>query len=217
MSEATDRRSPDCLEPSDDVEILEVVGMDEDSPPAAAGEEVEIVFEPAPAPPATSAEEEETAREVDALKERLLRLRADFENFKKRASREQRESEQRAAGRLIATVLPVVDDLERALAAARSEAGGEGLRAGVEMIHRQLLEALSREGVRPVDAVGCRFDPNVHDAVATDDSAAQPPQTVVEELRRGYWLHDRLLRPALVTVSVAPGGAPDASPAGEEG
>ena len=80
----------------------------------------------------------------------------------------------------------------------------------------QLLDALAREGLRPVEAVGLPFDPNVHEAVGTDGSAAFPPQTVVEELQRGYWLRDRLLRPALVVVSVGAEDAPEAPPSGEE-
>lgn len=217
MSESTDRPPSDPVEDGDEVEveILEVVGLDEDSAPSSASDEVEIVLDRSQG--AAEAPSDLGRRgEEDALRERLLRLRADFENFKKRVAREEQEFARQAAGRLVVALLPVVDNLERAIAAGRSESSDESLRAGIEMIHGQLLEALRREGVRPVDALGCPFDPNEHEAVATDDSTGLPPQTIVEEVQKGYRLHERLLRPALVRVSVPPGGAASAPPPGEE-
>ena len=183
--------------------------------PDDAGE-VEIVSfgDADDAPPPAAAPEGETARLRDELEEargRYLRLRADFENFRKRVERERGESARRAIAEPIRELLPVVDNLERALAA-----GGETeeLRGGVELILRQLVEVLRRFGVAEIPALGLAFDPEVHEAVARVEDPEVSAPTVIAELQRGYWLGDRLLRPAMVRVAVpaehdvpaAPGG-----------
>jgi molecular chaperone GrpE len=200
---------------SGEVEIVEIVGMDEAAAPPGAKDDVEIVFDETTGVPGAEPVPDPACEEA-ALREKLIRLQADFENLKKRIDRDTEELYRRAARRVVSALLPVLDNLERALASARSDAGDEGIRAGVELIHRQLLGALRREGLRAVEARGLPFDPHVHEAVATEPSDELPAQTVVEELQRGYFLHDHLLRPALVKVSVEPGGAPETKPAGGE-
>ncbi len=199
--EPSERSRPADPADAEEIEILEVVGVDGESGAAPAEEEVEVVFdekgEPDEAPPASP-----EAKEDAASRERLIRLQADFENLKKRIEREREDFYRHATGCLVARLLPVLDGLERALASGSAAAAGEGLRDGVALIHRQLLDELRKEGLRPVEALGQPFDPELHEAVATDASCGLPPGTVVEELRRGYLFHDRLLRPALVRVSV---------------
>jgi molecular chaperone GrpE len=150
--------------------------------------------------------------ELAELRDRHLRLLADFDNFRKRAERELEERTRYVLAEPIRDLLPVLDNLERALAAQGSE--GDLIR-GVEMIARQFLDVLRRFGVEPVPAVGARFDPRRHEAVMSVESAAVAEPTVVEELQRGYLLRDRLLRPALVKVAVpAEGAGPQAPDAG---
>ena len=141
-------------------------------------------------------------RERDELLDRLLRTTAEFDNYRKRVDRERREHAERSAAELVEDVLAVLDDFERALTvAAPPEANA--YRHGVELIHRQLLDLLKRRGVTAVDAVGLDFDPHVHQAVTYDESPGHRDGEVVGELRRGYRLGDRLLRPALVRVAKA--------------
>ncbi len=139
-------------------------------------------------------------RERDALQDRLLRNAAEFDNFRKRIDRERREHADHAAADLLADILPVVDDLERALQAPPGS-DAEVYRRGVELIHRQVLDVLRRRAVKPFDVVGVDFDPRVHQAVSQDVSPDHRDGEVIEELRRGYMLGERLLRPAMVKVA----------------
>jgi len=188
-------------EQSDDIEILEVVGVDEDGLPVETEdpEDVEVVFEDLPAPPVARRPVEDPA-----LKERFLRLQADFENYKKRIERERSDYFRHATSGLVARLLPVLDNFERAIAAARgrADAGGDALTEGVALIQRQLLDELAREGLHPMDPVGAPFDPELHEAVATDPASDAPSHTVTAVLQRGWFFHDRVLRAALVRVSV---------------
>jgi len=145
---------------------------------------------------------EALARERDELRDRLLRTAAEFDNYRKRVDRERREQADWAAADLVLALLPVVDDLERAL--GTDPAGGaEGLRKGVELIHRQVLDVLSRRGVVPIDAVGSDFDPRYHEAVLHEECPDHRPGEVIAEFRRGYRLGDRLLRASMVKVARA--------------
>jgi molecular chaperone GrpE len=148
-------------------------------------------------------EDPETVRaERDDYRDRLLRTSAEFDNYRKRVERERRELSEFASSELIKDVLPFVDDLERALAVAPgADVSVAGYRAGVELIQRQLLEMLRKRGVTPIEALGQDFDPHVHQAVATEASDAHREGEVVAELRRGYKIGDRLLRPAMVKVA----------------
>lgn len=137
--------------------------------------------------------------QLDAERERALRLRADFDNFRKRTERERAEIERYALADVLRDLLPVVDNLERALS-VQSEPGD--LRKGVEMIARQFQEVLKRNGLTPIPALGERFDPSVHEAVIQEESESVAQPTVALELQRGYRLNDRLLRPSMVKVAV---------------
>ncbi len=148
---------------------------------------------------------------LEAERERALRLRADFDNFRKRTERQRAEIERFALADVLRDLLPVVDNLERALVA---QAEATDLRKGVEMIVRQLNELLKRYGLSAIPAVGERFDPTVHEAVFLEESDSVTTPTVVEELQRGYWLNERLLRPSLVKVSVPRETTDDASSPG---
>jgi len=192
-------------EQSDDIEILEVVGVDEDGVPVEAEdpEDVEVVFDDTPPPP-RMLRSADPPTEDPALKERFLRLQADFENYKKRIERERSDYFRHATSGLVARLLPVLDNFERAIAAARgrADAGGDALTEGVALIQRQLLDELAREGLHPMDPVGAPFDPELHEAVATDPASDAPSHTVTAVLQRGWFFHDRVLRAALVRVSV---------------
>ena len=117
--------------------------------------------------------------------------------------REREEFELHANIGLVSRLLPVLDNLDRARAADAASNSGEALREGLNLIHRQFIEQLSNEGLRPIEAVGQPFDPNLQDAVATDPTADLPRNTVVEEMQKGYLFHNRVLRPAMVKVATS--------------
>ena len=141
------------------------------------------------------------AEERDQLRDRLLRTTAEFDNYRKRVERDRKEMAERAAESVLTEILPIIDDLERALAAP--EAGAEGYRRGVELIHKQLLDVLTRRGVTPIDTEGAVFDPHLHQAVSSEASADHREGEIIEEFRRGYRMGERLLRPAMVKVATA--------------
>jgi len=143
--------------------------------------------------------EAETLRaEVADLKDQLLRRRADFENYKKRMERDRESAGHEMAERIFSELIPVIDNLERALAAA----GDEGaLRAGVELIHRELIAVFERNGVQAHDPTGQLFDPTTHQALSHEIVPGLEEGTVAESFRKGYSYRDRLLRPALVKVA----------------
>ena len=148
------------------------------------------------------AERETLRREKDALQDRLLRTAAEFDNYRKRVERERRELSEYAGADILTDMLPIIDDLERALqAAAGSEA--ESYRRGVELIHKQMADLLRKRGVKAIEAVGTQFDPRYHEAVMQEVSNDHREGEVMAELRRGYTLGDRLLRPATVKVATA--------------
>ena len=160
---------------------------------------------PAELPQAPSSSGDEAG--VEALKDelarchdRLLRTTAEFDNYRKRTERERRELTDRTVESLLLDLVGVVDDFERAL---NAETGGgvAAYRQGVELIRRRVLELLTRRGVTPIDAVGADFDPHLHQAVTTEPAGDRREGEVVEELRRGYMIGDRLLRPAMVKVA----------------
>src|SRR3989442_5204883 len=163
-------------------------------------------LEDEPHEPATASLEAKIAELESALaeaKDRHLRLAADFDNYKKRARQEQLETIQHASTDLIARVLPVLDDLHNVLE-HKPEGIDESWVKGLELSVRKLEEALGTHGLQPIDAVGARFDPKLHEAVGHEESAEHPEDTVVSELRRGYRFRDRVVRPALVKVSWHP-------------
>jgi len=200
-----DRLAEESAQP-DDIEILEIVGVNESADDVPADEEVVIAFdeEPAdrPVAPAQSPARDGADGDLAETRERLLRLRADFENLKKRIEREREEYFRHATASLVARLLPVLDNFERALAAARQAGSTDSFFEGVALIQRQLLDEMRREGLRTVECLGRPFDPTLHEAVATEANPRLPANTVVEEMQRGYYFDDRLLRPALVRVTV---------------
>ena len=144
--------------------------------------------------------EEQPEQEVD---DRLLRLAADFENYKKRAARERAEYLTLANERLVKELLPILDDLERALLAA-AEHEEAALEDGVRLVHRSLATLLERQGLQPIDTDGM-FDPHVHEALLSQPSEADEG-SVIDVVQKGYRLGDRVLRPARVVVAARPEG-----------
>jgi len=192
----------------DEIEILEVVGLDGDSPaarpvPDDEAHEIEVSFDDPEGEIGLSATSGYAPTEAAPEREHLLRLRADFDNFKRRVDREREATERQAAASLLKRLLPILDNFERAIAAESGNGDDAGsFRDGVVLIFRHLLDELRRVGLKPIDTLGQTFDPNVHEAVATELDSGLPSQTIVEELQRGYLLHNRVLRPALVKVAM---------------
>jgi molecular chaperone GrpE len=157
-------------------------------------------------------DEEEVAklrREIADLRDRSMRTLADFDNYRKRSERERQETKKYALAEPMRDFLEIVDNLDLALAAAGS---ADDLKRGVQMIHRQMMDLLRRHGVKEIEALGQPFDPSLHEAVSREEDPTVKEPTVTGEMRRGYRIHDRLLRPAMVKVSV-PVEAP--KPAGD--
>lgn len=140
-------------------------------------------------------------------KDRYLRLAADFDNFKKRARQEHIETIQHASADLIGRLLPVLDDLQNVLDHAPADVDPTWLK-GLQLSVRKLEDALGMYGLEPIQSVGSHFDPKVHEAVGHEESSEHPEDTVVSELRRGYRLRDRVVRPALVKVARPPASLP---------
>jgi molecular chaperone GrpE len=141
-------------------------------------------------------------KENRELKDRVLRTLADFENYRKRADREKQDYFKYALADTLRDLLPVLDNFDRALDHAEE---GDEFHKGVLLIYKQLFDVLRKHGVRPIDEKLVKFDPNVHEAVVREENPDVPNHSVMDVLQKGYFLHDRLLRPALVKVAV--GGA----------
>jgi molecular chaperone GrpE len=145
----------------------------------------------------------ELESDLAEARDRRLRLAADFDNFKKRTRQEQLETIQHASADLIARLLPALDDLHKALD-HKPRGVDEAWVKGLELSVRKLDDALSAHGLEPIEAVGARFDPKLHEAIGSEESAEQPEDTITSELRRGYRIRDRVVRPALVKVARSP-------------
>ena len=163
-------------------------GQDETAPPEEAG------LAATPAPPET----ESLKKELTELKEQLLRRRADFENYKKRVERDRESAGHEMAEKIFSELIPAIDNLERALTAAGDD---HALRAGVELIYKELLAVFERHGVQAHDPTGQLFDPVSHQALSHEVVPGLEEGTVAEAFRKGYSYRDRLLRPALVKVA----------------
>ncbi|MEO8429627.1 MAG: nucleotide exchange factor GrpE, partial [Verrucomicrobiota bacterium] len=146
------------------------------------------------------------AAKADEYWDRFLRLSADFDNFKKRAARERQEAIKFANEALLEKLIPAVDNFDMALAAASDQqtASPESLRAGIAMIYNQLKGVLTESGLEELDAAGKQFDPSWQQAVSYQETAAVPEGGVLQQLRKGYKLRDRLIRPATVIVAKKP-------------
>jgi molecular chaperone GrpE len=139
--------------------------------------------------------------ERDRYYDLLLRKTAEFDNYRKRTEKERREHTDRVTGDLLLELLPIIDDLERALKAEAGAEQADAYRVGVELIHKQLLDLLKRRGVRTVETVGEDFDPHLHQAVTAEARDGARDGEILEEFRRGYLISERLLRPAMVKVA----------------
>ena len=181
---------------------------DEDEPADATGLEG---VDASPREPLTRDQVEALRHERDDLQDQLLRRRAEFENYKKRVERDRQLSGVDAIAGVLKSLIPTLDNLDRALEAP----GGEGLRQGVELIRRELLALLEAQGVVRQDPKGERFDPELHQALSHEKAPGHAEGTVVEVFGKGYTYKDRLLRPALVKVAKGEDG--DADSGGDPG
>jgi len=143
---------------------------------------------------------ESVRKEKDELYDRLLRKHADFENLRKRLEKEKKEFHQFALSDIMGELIFILDNFERAISHS-DEAGNPEYRKGVELIYRQLKDLLEKRGLRAIESEGKKFDPNFHEAVAREERNDLEEGTILEELQRGYFFHNRLLRPAMVKVS----------------
>ncbi|MFN2542722.1 MAG: nucleotide exchange factor GrpE [Chthoniobacterales bacterium] len=151
--------------------------------------------------------EDEVARlqaDLDRFRELAMRSQADFENYKKRCAREKDEAVKYANRDLLERLVAIVDNFELGLSAAREKGEDSPIYSGMTLVLRQLNDFLADSGLRPIEAVGQKFDPNMHEAIAHEPSAEFPEGTVIRQVRRGYRLKDRLLRPSTVVVSSGP-------------
>lgn len=151
--------------------------------------------------PAGDAERASLRAERDELHDRLLRTKAEYDNFRKRIERERREQADQAVVDILLDVLSVVDDFDRALKAETSDV--VAYRKGLELIYTKLHDLLRRQGVQPLESLGADFDPNHHQAVAYEESPSHRDGEVIGEMQRGYMIRDRLLRAAMVKVAKA--------------
>jgi molecular chaperone GrpE len=165
-----------------------------------------VPLEPGTVTPEQLAELKDLAAKADEHWQRLLRTSADFENFKKRATREKQDAIKFANESLLQKLVPVLDNFDMALSAAQSAQGdaAQSLQTGINMIYQQLKNTLSEAGLEEVDAAGKAFDPNLHEAVSQKETTEAREGTVVQQLRKGYKLRERLLRPASVVVAKKP-------------
>jgi molecular chaperone GrpE len=154
-----------------------------------------------PDQPDSPADAAELKQQRDDYYDRLLRKTAEFDNYRKRTERDRIQLSEAAAADLLTELLPLVDDMERALKVESAAGEGDAIRKGVELIQKQLLELLRKRGVKPIEALGADFDPHFHMAVSYEPAESRREGEVIEEFRRGYMLGDRLLRPAMVKVA----------------
>jgi molecular chaperone GrpE len=178
-------------------------------PAAAAAPEAAEPPATVEAPPVTVEELNELkkkAAKADENWDRLLRATADFDNFKKRANREKQDAIKFGNENLLQSLIPILDNFDMALAAAQNAGDGTGqsLRTGIEMVYQQMRKALADAGLEEVEAAGKLFDPNLHEAISQVETTEVPEGQVVQQLRKGYKLRDRLLRPATVIVARPP-------------
>ena len=192
-------------------EAMESVGESEPKRPARARAEREPGL--LDAEPISEGEAEAVAsrlrEELADADDRLLRLQAEFENFRKRALRERQEAAQYGSQNLFKDLVSVVDNLERAIAHARESGGGDlaSFLQGVELVQRELLAVFEKNHVAEIDALGKPFDPSLHEAIGQVESGTVPPNTVIDVLQKGFQLRDRLVRPARVIVAKPPEGS----------
>lgn len=145
---------------------------------------------------------EQLQKAVEELKEKFLRAAAELDNVRKRAERDKEEFYQYALSDLLRDILPIIDNFERALKSAEASTDGQTFREGVELIYRMLLNLIRKYGVKPIELKDNRFDPNLHHALASEESDEVSEPLIKEELQKGYLIHNRLLRPTMVKVII---------------
>jgi len=150
------------------------------------------------------AEDESLQADLDRFRDLALRSQADFENYKKRASREKEEAIKYANNALLERLIPIVDNFELGLEAARGDGENSPIFSGMSMVLKQLMDFLTEHGVQPIGATGQKFDPNLHEAIAHEPSDEVSEGVIIRQTRRGYRMKDRLLRPSSVVVSSGP-------------
>ncbi len=213
---------PDDVTPAEDeeIEITGFEGMPADAPPPAAGVGAHEAGTGEPCRAGESGGEEESDRGdlesggpaldgspeavIATLEGDLLRIRADFENFRRRSLREKEDFQRRAAEGLLQRLLPAIDNFKRAMVAGSENDADGGFREGMTMIFRQFMEALENEGLEQIETTGVQFDPNLHEAVARDETSEVEANAITAELEPGYRFRGRLLKPARVRVAVRP-------------
>jgi molecular chaperone GrpE len=156
--------------------------------------------------PAIAEEIAQLQKQRDEYYEQLQRSRAEFSNFQKRSKTQAESDRLYSVGSLVRDLLDGLDNLQRATDALRAS-GASGITEGLDMVHRQLIATLAKHGVEPIEALGQPFDPNQHEAVMQQPDAGHPEGTVVAELSKGYRIHERVLRPTKVAVSIPPSGS----------
>jgi molecular chaperone GrpE len=183
----------------DDAQVIEIKTLDEvaEDQTAESGEEVEAE----PVPESLEEQSAKLAQDKQELQERLLRAQADFDNYRKRVQKERADLLRYGSEGALREILPVIDNMELAVDSARThDNSGDQLREGIEMVLSQFKSALERLGVRPIETLEHPFDPNKHEALMRVDAPEEQDGAVVGEIRKGYYLHDKVIRPAQVTV-----------------
>jgi molecular chaperone GrpE len=175
-----------------------------EKPAPTAGAQASPIASPEQTASQDSPEEDGTEglqADIDRFRDLALRCQADLENYKKRAAREKQEGIKYANSSLLERLIPIVDNFDLGLEAARGESGKSPVFFGMSMVLKQLMDFLTDQGLQPIDATGQKFDPNLHEAIAHEPSEEFPEGVVIRQTRRGYRLKDRLLRPSSVVVS----------------
>jgi molecular chaperone GrpE len=203
---APDEAGPGASSPDDEIEILEVVGINETERTSDPVPEIPPAPDhhahAGPDPAEIERALDEARRQKDHSHDLYLRTKAELENFRKRTERDADQRRDADAAHLVGRLLPVIDNLERALRAAG--AAEHPLMNGVTLVHQLLVETLGREGLAPIDTTDAAFDPNRHEAVEVVRDSGRPPGTILQEMQKGYMFRDRLIRPALVRVAGGP-------------
>ena len=177
-------------------------GESKPSPDENEPAEVQAVVEPAPEPPKDPLAEANA--QIAKVRDQLLRTAADFDNYRKRARKDVEDAQKKGTEELLKTLLPVFDNLERAMVVADQATDVKAIADGVKMVLKQFTDTLGRAGIKRVEGVGTAFDPTVHEAVQQVETADASPGTVIAEVQPGYQMGDRLVRAALVVVAKAP-------------
>lgn len=185
------------------IPVTEPEAEEKDSPVAREPAE-QTASSTSPEPESGDDGSEGLQADLDRFRDLALRSQADFENYKKRSTREKEEAIKYANSSLLERLIAIVDNFELGLEAARAEGEKSPVFSGMSMVLKQLMDFLTDNGLQPIDATGQKFDPNLHEAIAHEPSEEFPEGVVVRQTRRGYRMKDRLLRPSSVVVSRGP-------------